>query len=62
MVHYERRKFILDDSEQARSAIGRLKTRGKPHKFVIVAIARRLATIADAILKSVIPWQTGPVI
>jgi transposase len=33
----------------------RLKTRGKPHKLVIVAIAHRLATIAKAILKSGIP-------
>lgn len=40
----------------------RLKARGKPHKVVIVAIARRLATIANAILKSGIPWQAKPTI
>ena len=34
-----------------------LKIRGKPHKLVIVAIARRLVTIANAILKTGIPWQ-----
>jgi len=35
----------------------RLKERGKPHKLVIVAIARRLITIANAILKTGRPWQ-----
>ena len=35
----------------------RLKTRGKPHKLVIVAIARRLIIIANAILKTGVPWQ-----
>ena len=37
-----------------------LKIRGKPHKLVIVAIARRLVTIANAILKTGIPWQPQP--
>lgn len=37
-----------------------LKIRGKPHKLVIVAIARRLITIANAILKAGIPWQPQP--
>ena len=35
----------------------RLKMCGKPHKLVIIAIARRLVTIANAILKTGIPWQ-----
>jgi len=35
----------------------RLKMRGKPHKLVIIAIARRPATIANAILKTGSPWQ-----
>lgn len=35
----------------------RLKERGKPHKLVIIAIARRLVTIANAIIKTGIPWQ-----
>ena len=35
----------------------RLKMRGKPHKLVIVAIARRLVTIANAILKAGVAWQ-----
>jgi transposase len=35
----------------------RLKERRKPHKLVIVAIARRLATIANAVLKTGFPWQ-----
>lgn len=35
----------------------RLKERGKPHKLVIIAIARRLITIANAIIKTGIPWQ-----
>ena len=38
-----------------------LKMRGKPHKFVIVAIARRLVTIANAILKSGVPWRLNPI-
>ena len=39
----------------------RLKMRGKPHKLVIVAIARRLVTIANAILKTGVPWRQNPV-
>ena len=39
----------------------RLKLRGKPHKLVIVAIARRLVTIANAILKTGVPWRQNPV-
>lgn len=35
----------------------RLKQKGKPHKLVIVAIARRLITVANAVLKSGTPWQ-----
>lgn len=35
----------------------RLKKRSKPHKLVTVAIARRLITIANAIIKSGNPWQ-----
>jgi transposase len=33
----------------------------KPHKFVIVAIARRLVIIASAILKAGVPWRQNPV-
>lgn len=40
-----------------RSVAKRLKEKGKPHKLVIIAIARRLITIANAVLKSSIPWQ-----
>jgi transposase len=32
------------------------KTRGKPHKLVIVAIARRSVTSANTILKTGVPW------
>jgi transposase len=39
----------------------RLKMRGKPHKLVIVAVARRLVTIANAILKTGVPWRQNPV-
>ena len=35
----------------------RLKEKGKPHKLVIIAIARRLITIANAVLRSGLPWQ-----
>lgn len=38
----------------------RLKKQGKPHKVVIVAIARRLVAIANAILKSTTPWRPNP--
>ncbi|MET3794745.1 hypothetical protein [Aquamicrobium terrae] len=39
----------------------RLKTHGKPHKLVIVAIARRLVIIANAILKTSTPWRPNPI-
>jgi len=35
----------------------RLKERGKPHKVIIIAIARRLITIANAILKTGENWR-----
>lgn len=38
----------------------RLKERGKPHKLVIIAIARRLVIIANAIIKTGKPWQVQP--
>jgi transposase len=38
----------------------RLKERGKPHKLVIIAIARRLIIIANAIIKTGAPWQSQP--
>lgn len=38
----------------------RLKEKGKPHKLVIIAIARRLITIANAVLKTGTPWQHQP--
>jgi transposase len=39
----------------------RLKMRGKPHKLVIVAVARRLVAIANAILKTGVPWRQNTV-
>jgi transposase len=39
-----------------KSVAQRLKERGKPHKLVIVAVARRLVTIANAILKNGTSW------
>jgi transposase len=38
----------------------RLKERGKPHKLVIIAIARRLIIMANAIIKTGAPWQSQP--
>ena len=38
----------------------RLKEKGKPHKLVIITIARRLITIANAVLRSGLPWQPQP--
>ncbi|WP_373320092.1 hypothetical protein [Ruegeria spongiae] len=35
----------------------RLKKRGKPHKLVTIAIARKLVTIANVIIKSGNPWR-----
>jgi len=35
----------------------RLKVRGKPHKLVIIAIARRLVTNANAIIMTGIMWR-----
>nr|WP_080578958.1 transposase [Gluconobacter thailandicus] len=39
----------------------RMKQRGKPHKLVIIAIARRLVTIANAVLKTGLPWRISSV-
>ena len=41
-------------------AATRLKEKGKPHKLVIIAIARRLVTIANAVLKNGTPWRPQP--
>lgn len=38
----------------------RLKERGKPHKLVIIAVARRLVAIANAVLKTATPWRPSP--
>ncbi|WP_349943195.1 transposase [Fulvimarina sp. MAC8] len=35
----------------------RLKWNGKPHKVVIVAVARRLIVLANAIIKTGASWQ-----
>jgi len=35
----------------------RLRERGKPHKVIITAVARKLLTIANAICKRNSPWQ-----
>lgn len=37
-----------------------LKERGKPHKLVIIAIARKMIIIANAIVKTRSPWQLQP--
>lgn len=39
-----------------KTAALRLREKGKPHKVIIIAIARRLVTIANAILKSRQKW------
>ena len=48
------RRLSQSGSETSRAAP---MMRGKLHKLVIVAIARRLVTIANAILKTGVPWQ-----
>ena len=40
-----------------KSVARRLKERGKPHKLVIIAVARRLVTIANANLKNGTLWS-----
>jgi len=40
-----------------KSVAQRLKERGKPHKLVIVAVARRLVIIANMLLKSGSRWS-----
>lgn len=35
----------------------RMKERGKPHKLIIIAVARRLVTIANAVLKTATTWR-----
>ena len=42
------------------ATVKRLKERGKPYKLVIIAIARRLITIANAIIKTGTPWKIQP--
>ena len=39
----------------------RLGMRGKPYKLAIIAIARGLVTIANAILKTGAPWRQNPI-
>lgn len=36
----------------------RLKERGKPHKLIIIAVARKLVVTANALLKTATPWQS----
>lgn len=40
-----------------KSAARRLMEEGKPHKLVIIAIARRLTIIANTVLKNSTLWQ-----
>jgi transposase len=40
-----------------KTVAGRPKSHGKPHNLILSAVARRLITIANAILKSGLPWQ-----
>jgi len=40
-----------------RSFAKRLRERGKPHKVIITAVARKLLTIANAIAKRNTPWM-----
>ena len=35
----------------------RLKERGKPHKLIIIAVARRLVAIANAVIRTTTPWR-----
>ncbi|WP_377190472.1 transposase [Ruegeria meonggei] len=38
--------------------VDRLRDAGKPHKVIITAVARKLVTIANALLKSRQNWST----
>jgi len=35
--------------------------RGKPHKLVIAVIARKPVAVANAILKTGVPWRQNPI-
>ncbi|WP_457646886.1 hypothetical protein [Profundibacter sp.] len=39
----------------------RLHERGKPHKVIIIAVARKLVTIANALCKSRQMWNDQPI-
>ena len=41
---------------QLKAFADRLKDNGKPHKLIIIAVARKLLILANAILKRKIPW------
>lgn len=49
--------FILIINPVLRVIAKRMKQHGKPHKLVIVAIARRLVIIANAVIKTGLPWR-----
>ncbi len=40
-----------------KTVAGRLQSHGKPHKAIIIAVARHLITTANAILKAGSPWK-----
>jgi transposase len=44
-------------NQMLKSVAKRLKERGNPHKVVIIAIAPRLVTITNAVLKTASPWR-----
>ena len=48
---------LLKSATKRLNKTKRLNNNGKPHKPVVIAIARRLITIANAVLKTATPWQ-----
>ncbi|MEW9922496.1 IS110 family transposase, partial [Marimonas sp. MJW-29] len=39
----------------------RLRDAGKPHKVIVIAVARKLVTIVNALIKSGQKWSAQPV-
>jgi transposase len=55
-VLYQAALAVAYHNPALKSVAKRLKERGKPHRLVIAAVARRLVTIANAILKNGASW------
>lgn len=55
------KRRIVGGRRALRHVVKRLEERSKPHKLIIIAIARRLLPIANAVLKTATPWRSNPI-